>query len=755
MRVVAACVASLLLIFVAAPVPAALTIEFPAESIGKVSIQPQASTDFGYKAFGSEQGGWQELGPAAGSVTIPDGHSVRLELNQAAGNQLQWIGDVPSDLIDAIVAYGVPIGDEGFAQLSQLKGLRYLSVSNAKLTSGIAANLPRLNRLQYLGLGSNDELGDEVMKAVAELPELQTIGINHTAVTDAGLELLARSTSLQAVYAGRTQISDSGLAAITQLPQLRALDFYAYAPELRGDDPNPSITDRGLAHLQRCPHLEHLNVSGSSITDDGLGRVAADCPQLRRLSLDDTGLTSKGLHHLRAFTELEYLRCYGTIIDDEVAEHLQSLSKLREITGDLELSNAGVNALTKLASLQKLSISGNCDDSCMASIAAMPSLEELSIQHTRVTDEGFAQMAKSATLQQIQITGNRMTTRCIETLATMPGLQRVGLMNVDPRVDGEPIWKQLESLSFVKTELWLCECPPLGQEDMAKLANFRDLASLRIDGGQALTDADLRHIQHLDKLKYLEITSSVVTDEGLKSIGSLSGLERLQINCLATEKGLEALAQAPRLRSLSIGSPNLTDAIVGRVQAAFPRLDSIRRMEFRLGGSEVSRSKSPADSFWREGTEEEREQLNDLEGKPAPALVVTNWMNCDQGTSLDQMKGRVVLVEFWGTWCGPCRARMPEVRKLHEEFAEKGLIVVGLHSTQAAEDAAEYVDANNIPWAIGLDDSKQTSEAYAVPHWPSFYLIDREGVLRMANPHRGELQEAVSSLLAEAQAPVD
>lgn len=729
--------------------PMQSTIRFPDEAIGIVSIHPGTTANFGYKAFrdGFHEG-WQEHGPAAGEVVIPDGFAVRLELNQEAALDPSWINRVPHDAIDAIFAYGVPLGDDGFERLARFSSLRQLDLDNAGLTSAIAAHLPRLSSLQYLALTGIEEIGDEAMTAVAELPHLEFIRVSVTGVTDAGFKLLSKSTSIKGVVAGRTRITDSGFAALTRLADLRALSVYATAPEFRGDEPNPSISDMGVSHLESCRDLEHLDISGSQVTDGGLERIAADCPKLRRLMLDYSAITTQGLYHVGGVTQLEQLRCYGTPIDDSAVQHFSSLHRLREIGGDVELSNAGVEVLAGLKKLEKLELSGELDDRCMAAVAGMASLRDLTIEHTRITGEGFALLADSPTLERVQITGNRMTTRCIETLASIPNLKQVGLMSVDPRADGKPVWKGLGALSSLKRELWLFGCPPLQESDFAKLADFRDLAQLRIEGGRLITDRDVRHLKNLDSLEYLELISSVVTDEGLAVIASLSGLEVLRIHCLCSEEGLKILAGAPRLSYLTIGSPNIGDDSVERILSQHPTL-AVRRVEFRLGGAIVSRSKTAADEFWRRGKQEEREALNALEGKSAPSLVVTDWVNSDSPKRLDDFRGSVVLVMFWGTWCGPCRVEMPEVRQLHEELAGHGLVVIGVHSTKAAEDAADYIASNDIPFPVAEDDNNDTATAYAVPGWPSFYLIDQAGVLRMANPHRGQLRAAIESLLDE------
>lgn len=411
---------ALLLLSIAGPAHTERKICFPDEAVGSVLIRPEATVDFGYESWGGTvREGWQDHGAAAGEVTIPDGFAVMLDLNPTAAGDPSWLDNLPSDAIDILRADRVPFGDEGFARVARLVGLRHLSMVDAGLTSAIATHLPRLRHLRYLWLAGNADVDDEAMPAVAALPELQTIGLRFTGVTDAGLESLSKSNSIQAVYGLNTRITDAGLAALTRLSELRALSVYAdgYTHDLqfRGKDPNPSITDAGLAHLANCPNLEQLDVRGSELTDTGLERLVADCPHLRELMVDNTPVTTKGLRRLGSLSQLERLGCYGTPIDDSVAEQFGSLDKLREIIGDVRVGNAGAENLAALPSLERLPLWGKCDDGCMASVAAMRSLKDISIQNTRITDEGFALLADSPTLERVQITGSRMTTRCLES----------------------------------------------------------------------------------------------------------------------------------------------------------------------------------------------------------------------------------------------------------------------------------------------------------------------------------------------------
>ena len=137
-----------------------------------------------------------------------------------------------------------------------------------------------------------------------------------------------------------------------------------------------------------------------------------------------------------------------------------------------------------------------------------------------------------------------------------------------------------------------------------------------------------------------------------------------------------------------------------------------------------------------------------LLGKPAPALIeVMGWKG--HGVKLEDLKGKVVLLEFWGYWCGPCIASMPVLFELHEKFADKGLAIIGIHMDGDGEvDTVAKLDAKiegfkkttwkgkDIPFPNALTSGHRgdegggrggTAAKYGIRSYPSTILIDREG----------------------------
>jgi thiol-disulfide isomerase/thioredoxin len=160
-----------------------------------------------------------------------------------------------------------------------------------------------------------------------------------------------------------------------------------------------------------------------------------------------------------------------------------------------------------------------------------------------------------------------------------------------------------------------------------------------------------------------------------------------------------------------------------------------------------------ADDFKREGEGDKRKKKDELENKAPPALEVSGWLNTDgKELKLEDLKGKVVLIDFWGVWCGPCRAAMPHLKELYTKHKEDGLVVIGLHTTNQGEKMADFVKDQALTWPVAVDVDKKTVTAFHVDSYPDYYLIDRSGKLRVADLQNGEVDRVVEILLKEKPA---
>jgi peroxiredoxin len=106
-----------------------------------------------------------------------------------------------------------------------------------------------------------------------------------------------------------------------------------------------------------------------------------------------------------------------------------------------------------------------------------------------------------------------------------------------------------------------------------------------------------------------------------------------------------------------------------------------------------------------------------------------------QNLRLGEQRGRVVLVNFWATWCGPCRQEMPHLNKLYEKYKSSGFVLLGVNVDDDPRQAAGVAGKLGVTFPVLADADKRVSRQYDLSAMPSTVLIDRDGRVRYL--HRG------------------
>jgi peroxiredoxin len=96
--------------------------------------------------------------------------------------------------------------------------------------------------------------------------------------------------------------------------------------------------------------------------------------------------------------------------------------------------------------------------------------------------------------------------------------------------------------------------------------------------------------------------------------------------------------------------------------------------------------------------------------------------------SLDTLRGKVVLLNFWATWCPPCRREMPDMDKLYQRLASKGLVVLAV-SDEKRETVEGFLAKQNYTFPVALDEGRKVNSAFGIQGIPNSFLFDREGKL--------------------------
>ena len=138
-------------------------------------------------------------------------------------------------------------------------------------------------------------------------------------------------------------------------------------------------------------------------------------------------------------------------------------------------------------------------------------------------------------------------------------------------------------------------------------------------------------------------------------------------------------------------------------------------------------------------------------GDPAPDLVVTKSYNTPDGgpVSLSKLRGQVVLIDFWATWCGPCVEAIPHVQELHAKHAKQGLVVLG-HTDASSTDLEAFIKEKGITYAITV--GPDIGQGYGVTGIPHVFLIDPAGKVAW-HGHPGRLDDAMVAALVKTAKP--
>lgn len=238
---------------------------------------------------------------------------------------------------------------------------------------------------------------------------------------------------------------------------------------------------------------------------------------------------------------------------------------------------------------------------------------------------------------------------------------------------------------------------------------------------------------------------------------------------VAKESPVKAGEESDRAQIIGSAAEFLADVLLNlkKEREANETMEELLRLGLTLPSARIFASAA------RWLAEQEQEQLIERVMRetppdnvpPAPEINIAEWID-QKPVKLADLRGRVVLLDFWATWCAPCRFTMPKLKTLHERFKKEGLVVVGLTQffgrernkvlTQTEELASlrAYKKDLKLPYAFAVALDSDNDERYGVYSIPTAFLIDRRGRVRYiavgaSNAHDDELADTIKRLLAE------
>ena len=137
-------------------------------------------------------------------------------------------------------------------------------------------------------------------------------------------------------------------------------------------------------------------------------------------------------------------------------------------------------------------------------------------------------------------------------------------------------------------------------------------------------------------------------------------------------------------------------------------------------------------------------------GSPAPDFTLQNISG--QSRALSALKGQPVLINFWATWCGPCRYEMPAIEAAYQQHKAEGFTVLAVDADEPLDVVAAFVSELGLSFEVLLDPGNVVNDVYRVRAYPTSYFVDRDGVvalLQIGSMTESQLQKNLEKILSQ------
>jgi peroxiredoxin len=137
-------------------------------------------------------------------------------------------------------------------------------------------------------------------------------------------------------------------------------------------------------------------------------------------------------------------------------------------------------------------------------------------------------------------------------------------------------------------------------------------------------------------------------------------------------------------------------------------------------------------------------------GAMAPEIGLKDMSG--RGVSLTSLKGKVVLIDFWASWCAPCREELPVLEALYKKYRDRGFEVVAVNQDQSADNVRKFMTTTPLSFRVVHDRGGSVAGRYAPSKMPSSFIVDRKGIVRhvhagFRSSERASLEKQIGALL--------
>jgi thiol-disulfide isomerase/thioredoxin len=276
-------------------------------------------------------------------------------------------------------------------------------------------------------------------------------------------------------------------------------------------------------------------------------------------------------------------------------------------------------------------------------------------------------------------------------------------------------------------------------------------SALQASGGFDAKDPSWSKI--LDEIRAHHVTDPEIRNviRQLNDAGFDEASEKLLREIEAKNK--DRKIQGFALRKVADGKDQLV-SITNELQET-PKLRE--QMEEGLGKEFVARIIADADKNRKEAAEVQKllaDRYGDIIpciGKPLPEVSGKDLD--DKEVKVADLKGKVVVVDIWATWCGPCKAMIPHEKEMVEKLKDKPFALVSISADNTKEDLTKFLSKTEMPWTHWYNGPRGGFvEKWDVEHFPTIFVLDAKGIIRYKEIRGKKLEEAVEKLVKEAEA---
>jgi peroxiredoxin len=140
-----------------------------------------------------------------------------------------------------------------------------------------------------------------------------------------------------------------------------------------------------------------------------------------------------------------------------------------------------------------------------------------------------------------------------------------------------------------------------------------------------------------------------------------------------------------------------------------------------------------------------------LVGQKPPEIEIKEWLNTSEEYTLEKLKGKIVIMDFWATWCRPCVRAMPHLQQVWDAYKDKGLVVIAI-SAETKSKVEPFAKRYKYTFPFAMDDNRKTNKAYGIRSIPTTYIIAPDGKVAWQG-HAGskDIEKTIQALLPKVK----